>query len=301
MKRTAVYSPSRSRGAPPAASLQPEHPVVSPRKSFRLPDRSALLRAGAALLVAVALAAAWFAPRGMNQAQVDEAIQRALEAQGTARPPVADAYEKIAPSVVHVRGLATEVDEPEVEGKPATPAAEGNVGTGVVIIDNGTILTNLHVVAGARRVRVTFADGTESPADVIGTRPEHDLAVLKAQKIPDDLFAATLRSTHGLRPGDEVVAVGFPFGIGPSATAGVISGLKREYRSPEGQRILTNLIQFDAAVNPGNSGGPLVTTEGEVVGIVTGLLNPTEQRVFVGIGFAVPIENAAGAVGLNPF
>ncbi len=301
MKRTAVYSPSRSRGAPFAASPQPEHPVVSQRKAFRLPDRKAMLRAGAALVVALALAAAWLAPRGMNQAQVDEAIQRALEAQGTARPPVADAYEKIAPSVVHVRGLATEADEPEVEGKPATPAAEGNVGTGVVIIDDGTILTNLHVVAGARRVRVTFADGTESSADVIGTRPEHDLAVLKAQKIPDDLFAATLRSTHGLRPGDEVVAVGFPFGIGPSATAGVISGLKREYRSPEGQRILTNLIQFDAAVNPGNSGGPLVTTEGEVVGIVTGLLNPTEQRVFVGIGFAVPIENAAGAVGLNPF
>ncbi|HYD58397.1 MAG TPA: trypsin-like peptidase domain-containing protein, partial [Burkholderiales bacterium] len=159
----------------------------------------------------------------------------------------------------------------------------------------------LHVVSGAKRVRVTFADGMESAAEVIGARPAHDLAVLKAQKVPDDLVPATLRSTHGLRPGDDVVAVGFPFGIGPSATAGVISGLKREYRSTEGKRILTNLIQFDAAVNPGNSGGPLVTREGEVVGIVTGLLNPTEQRVFVGIGFAVPIENAAGAVGLNPF
>jgi S1-C subfamily serine protease len=266
-----------------------------------MPDRRALLRAAGALAIALAIAAAWLAPRGMNQAQVDEAIQRAIEAQGAARPLAADAYEKILPSVVHVRGLTTEADEPVVEGKPATPLAEGNVGTGVVIVDNGTILTNLHVVAGAKRVRVTFADGTESAAEVIGTRPEHDLAVLKAGKVPDDLFAATLRSTNGLRPGDEVVAVGFPFGIGPSATAGVISGLKREYRSPEGQRILTNLIQFDAAVNPGNSGGPLVTTEGEVVGIVTGLLNPTEQRVFVGIGFAVPIENAAGAVGLNPF
>jgi S1-C subfamily serine protease len=104
-----------------------------------------------------------------------------------------------------------------------------------------------------------------------------------------------------LKPGDEVVAVGFPFGIGPSASAGVISGLRREYRSKEGERILTNLIQFDAAVNPGNSGGPLVTTEGEVIGIVTGLLNPTEQRVFIGIGFAVPIENAASAAGLSPF
>jgi S1-C subfamily serine protease len=303
MKRVAVYSHSRSRGATPVAPTQPpQHAApASPRKFFRLPDRRTLVKGAIALGVVLAVASAWLAPRGMNQAQVDEAIQRALEAQAPARPLAADAYEKILPSVVHVRGLTTEVDEPEVEGKPATPVAEGNVGTGVVIIDNGTILTNLHVVAGAKRVRLTFADGTESAADVIGTRPEHDLAVLKAQKIPDDLFAATLRSTHGLRPGDEVVAVGFPFGIGPSATAGVISGLKREYRSPEGKRILTNLIQFDAAVNPGNSGGPLVTTEGEVIGIVTGLLNPTEQRVFVGIGFAVPIENAAGAVGLNPF
>ena len=102
-------------------------------------------------------------------------------------------------------------------------------------------------------------------------------------------------------PGDEVVAVGFPFGIGPSASAGIISGLKREYRSPEGKRLLTNLIQFDAAANPGNSGGPLVTMDGEVVGIVTAILNPTDQRVFVGIGFAVPIENAASAVGMSPF
>jgi S1-C subfamily serine protease len=239
-------------------------------------------------------------PRGMNPAQVDDAIQKALEAQGK-RPLAADAYEKILPSVVHVRGLATEEDEPAADKDGGTPVTEGNIGTGVVIVDNGTILTNLHVVAGSKRVRVTFADGTESAAEVIGVRAEHDLAVLKAQNIPDDLVPATLRSTHGMRPGDEVVAVGFPFGIGPSASAGVVSGLKREYRSPQGKRILTNLIQFDAAVNPGNSGGPLVTTDGEVVGIVTGLLNPTEQRVFVGIGFAVPIENAAGAVGLNPF
>jgi S1-C subfamily serine protease len=132
-------------------------------------------------------------------------------------------------------------------------------------------------------------------------QPEHDLAVLQAKTIPDDLEAATLRSTQGLRPGEPVVAIGFPFGIGPSASAGVISGLGREYQNADGKRILTNLIQFDAAVNPGNSGGPLVTLEGEVIGIVTGLLNPTEQRVFIGIGFAVPIENAAGAVGLSPF
>ena len=98
-----------------------------------------------------------------------------------------------------------------------------------------------------------------------------------------------------------MIAVGLPFGIGPSVVAGVVSGLKREFRSPEGQHVLTNLIQFDAAANPGNSGGPLVTMDGEVVGIVTAILNPTEQRTFIGIGFAVPIENAAAAAGMPPF
>ena len=133
----------------------------------------------------------------------------------------------------------------------------------------------------------------------------NDLAVLQAKTIPDDLHAATLRSTAGLAPGDEVLAVGFPFGIGPSASAGVVSGLKREFRSPEpggrSRRTLSNLIQFDAAANPGNSGGPLVTMDGHVAGIVTAIMNPSGAHTFIGIGFAVPIENAAGAVGLHPF
>jgi S1-C subfamily serine protease len=212
------------------------------------------------------------------------------------KPSAAEAYELIAPSVVRVRASPYDGTE-ELQGD----APEENIGTGVVMVDTGIILTNLHVVHGAKRLKVVFADGLEADADVIGTRAEHDLAVLQAKDIPDDLQPATMRSTNGLRPGEEVVAVGFPFGIGPSASAGVVSGLRREYRSASGQRLLTNLIQFDAAVNPGNSGGPLVTTDGAVVGIVTGLLNPTEQRVFVGVGFAVPIENAAGAIGLSPF
>jgi S1-C subfamily serine protease len=98
-----------------------------------------------------------------------------------------------------------------------------------------------------------------------------------------------------------LIAIGFPFGIGPSVSQGVVSGLKREFRSPDGDKTLTNLIQFDAAANPGNSGGPLVTMDGNVVGIVTAIMNPTESRTFIGIGFAVPIENAATAAGLPPF
>jgi serine protease DegQ len=191
------------------------------------------------------------------------------------------------------KGKDDKSDKPERRGV--------GVGTGVVIVDKGIILTNLHVVQGAERIKVRFFDGMEAEAVVIGVRPEHDLAVLQAKAVPDDLVSATLRSTADLAIGDQVVAVGFPFGIGPSASAGVVSGLKREYHSPEGKRILTNLIQFDAAANPGNSGGPLVTADGEVVGIVTGILNPTNQRVFIGIGFAVPIENAAAAVGMSPF
>jgi serine protease DegQ len=171
----------------------------------------------------------------------------------------------------------------------------------VVIVDKGIILTNLHVVSGSDAVKVTFSDGLESTASITGVQPENDLAVLQAHKIPDDMIAATMRSTNDLAPGDKVVAVGFPFGIGPSVSGGVVSGLKRSFRSPEGKQEMTNLIQFDAAANPGNSGGPLVTMEGEVVGIVTAILNPTPARTFLGIGFAVPIENAASAAGLPPF
>ena len=314
MKRVAVYSTSRVR--PAATEEAPEVPrekSISWRDRLQPHRRRLGIAAGAAAALVLALAAWTLGPqlRGMSQAEVDAAIQRALEANAP-RPTAADAYEKILPSLVHVRGLMTEADaevekkdEKKDEKKSEDPAAEktpeGNIGTGVVIVDTGIILTNLHVVNGAKRIKVTFFDGVESDAEVIGVRPEHDLAVLQAKKLPDDLFAATMRSTNGLRIGDDVVAVGFPFGIGPSASAGVISGLKREYRSGDGQRILSNLIQFDAAVNPGNSGGPLVTTEGEVIGIVTGLLNPTEHRVFIGIGFAVPIENAAAAAGLSPF
>jgi len=136
---------------------------------------------------------------------------------------------------------------------------------------------------------------------VVSVQPDKDLAVLKPQKIPDDLEAAILGSSQQLAPGDVVVAVGFPFGIGPSISSGVVSGLNRHFKSPDGQQTLKGLIQFDAAANSGNSGGPLVNTSGEVVGIVTAILNPTSARTFIGIGFATTIESAGSAVGLPPF
>jgi S1-C subfamily serine protease len=294
MKRVAVYSTS-SRSRQAAQPPTPAEPKVT-WPEWRKRHAKGLRRAAAALAVLILGIFIWaLRPEpGISRQEFQAALEKLTEATQPA-PSAADAYESILPSVVHVRGV-TDVVDAEV---PSTSDTQS--GTGVVIVDNGTILTNLHVVHGARQIRVTFHDGLESDAVVIGIQPEHDLAVLRAKTIPDDLHAATLRSTQGLRPGEPVVAVGFPFGIGPSVSSGVISGLGREYQAADGRRVLTNLIQFDAAVNPGNSGGPLITPEGEVIGIVTGLLNPTEQRVFIGIGFAVPIENAAGAVGLSPF
>jgi S1-C subfamily serine protease len=289
MKRVGLYSSSRRARPPVVAPPAPQKKKVSFRETLRKLAGPAFT----IIIFSIALSS-WLVPRGAAPEAVDAAIAKAVE--DLPKPfSAAEAYDKIAPSVVFVRGISDDTED--TDGKPPP----SSTGTGVVIVDDGTILTNLHVVQGAKRIRLSFHEGLETEASVVGVRAEHDLAVLKAAKIPDDLFPATLRSTADLRIGDEVVAVGFPFGIGPSASAGVVSGLKREYRSSSGQRLLTNLIQFDAAANPGNSGGPLVTADGEVVGIVTGLLNPTESRVFIGIGFAVPIENAASAVGLSPF
>ncbi len=258
-------------------------------------------RLWALALVAVAAGFWWLnpAPKApLTIEQIDAAVRQSIEEKPLVSP-AARAYDAIIPSVVRVIGLMTEGDDGSDDKEHGS--VERGVGSGVVIIDNGTILTNLHVIAGAKKIKVSFFDGSESEAVVINTQPENDLAVLRAKTIPDDLEAATMRSTTDLSPGDRVIAVGFPFGIGPSVSEGVVSGLKRQFRSPDGQQMLTNLIQFDAAANPGNSGGPLVTMDGEVVGIVTAILNPNRQRVFIGIGFAVPIENAASAAGMPPF
>jgi S1-C subfamily serine protease len=313
MKRVTLYSSNRSPVTSPTKSGDPnltngddqtvEKTFIrevgrAPRKNWRnlwvRYERPLWVGAAGLLALLVVFTHALLMPtsRPITQEDIESAVLYTLDNK-TLPSATAKAYEVIRPSVVRVRRL--EADDKGGEDK------EKGVGTGVVIVDKGIILTNVHVVLGAKRVQVVFADGLESDATVTGMQPENDLAVLQAHKIPDDLAAATMRSTADLAVGDQVVAVGFPFGIGPSATAGVVSGLRREFVSPEGKRVLTNLIQFDAAANPGSSGGPLVTARGEVVGIVTAILNPTNQRFFVGIGFAVPIENAATAAGLPPF
>ena len=314
MRRAPLYSASGPRATPPAALAAAPAPATAAaalpaartkkHRAWLIPATAALL--GAAIALALTMRFGPPGQRALTQEDIDRAVLHTLNTKALPAP-AAKAYEAVRGSVVKVLGLGDKI-EPAAAGdadardvRREREGEERGTGTGVVILDNGTILTNLHVVAGARRVKVIFFDGLEADADVIALRPEHDLAVLRARKLPDYLKAATMRSTNDLRPGDRVTAVGFPFGIGPSVSHGVVSGMKREFRSPEGKRILTNLIQFDAAANPGNSGGPLVTDDGEVVGIVTAIYNPTEERFFVGIGFAVPIENAAQAAGMPPF
>ena len=304
MPKSPLYS--RSAAAQPLiqsdiapAGLSPAAPASKKRfaalRRLSLGDPR-LLWSAIALLAALLAGNAWLAtrpgPPKLTQATIDSAVLKTLETADLPSP-AARAYETILPSVVQVLGF--------VKSKDGKEDIQNGVGTGVVIVDKGIILTNLHVVQGAQTIRVIFSDGLESTASITGTKPESDLAVLQAHKIPDDMIAATMRSTSDLRPGDQVLAVGFPFGIGPSASSGVVSGLKRSFRSPEGKNELNNLIQFDAAANPGNSGGPLVTMDGQVVGIVTAILNPTPHRTFLGIGFAVPIEDASSAAGLPPF
>ncbi|NML43705.1 trypsin-like serine protease [Ramlibacter sp. G-1-2-2] len=331
MRRPALYSSSRSTrpdasepspASAPEAAAETAAPPPRTQRWYALSPGNPLLLWSAILLLGIALATSLALrpmPRKLTQQDINQAVLKTMETQ-VMPSEYARAYEKIRPSVVRVvsyikksrlkeeeQKLVSRSNKPKPLGPaPADITGDGDeiengVGTGVVIIDKGVILTNLHVVNGADHVKVTFFDGLEADANITGVQAENDLAVLQATKIPDDLFAATMRSTGDLTPGDKVLAVGFPFGIGPSASGGIVSGLGRVFRSPEGKQEMRNLIQFDAAANPGNSGGPLVTMDGEVVGIVTAILNPTAARTFIGIGFAVPIENAATAAGLPPF
>src|SRR6476659_6866286 len=230
MRRASLYSsspraaakrqPARTPPAAPAAAPTPApNPVTPPpaprgrlarmRAFVARQERLLMLAGGALIALAIVYGnnALHPPPRALTQEDIDNAVMHTVETK-TLPSQAARAYEAIRGSVVRVR----EFERAEGEADDT----EAGVGTGVVIVDKGIILTNLHVVAAARKVGVVFADGSESEATVIATQPENDLAVLQAKTIPDDLPAATLRSTSDLALGDEVVAVGFPFGIGPS-------------------------------------------------------------------------------------
>jgi S1-C subfamily serine protease len=161
-------------------------------------------------------------------------------------------------------------------------------------------MTCLHVVAGALAVKVTFADGTTTAASIASTDVQHDIAVLRATSIPASVKPAVLGNPRSVQVGSEAYVLGSPFGLSGSISSGIVSGLNRSFQLPDGGPLLTGLIQVDAAVNPGDSGGPLVNRNGQVIGIVSALINPTNQGVFIGIGLAVPIDVAGGAAGLPP-
>ena len=213
-------------------------------------------------------------------------------AMASATPPPSDGsqvYQIIAPSIVHIETTST--------GRNGRK--EQATGTGVIIDDQGTILTALHVVTGSTEIHVVYFDNTDTTAIIAQKVITTDIAILLPDGGPSVLVPATLAGAGNV--GDPVFAVGGPFGLRHTLTSGVISALGRGYRSPKTGTIMANLIQFDAAVNPGNSGGPLLNRNGEVIGIVTSLLNPTNEDVFIGIGFAVPIGGAGGGGAPPPY
>ncbi len=221
-------------------------------------------------------------PHLITPSEVNTSIAHALESVTPAPAFSERVYQIVQPSLVLIQ-----VHAPGKDGKD-----EQALGSGVIINDQGAILTALHVVTQATEIQLTFADGSTSPAEITTQQPEHDIAVLKASNPPANLPPATLGNPNAMRVGDEAFAVGNPFGLYSSMSSGIISGFGRAIKPVGSDVELQDLIQIDTAVNPGNSGGPLLNRYGEVVGIVTGLVNPTDQNFFVGIGFAVPITLA---------
>ncbi len=273
-------------GPPPGHSPPPADPSPSVARG-RARRPSWLAWTALALVAVLATAALWRTfgiprytdaqARAVASAAVDQARR-----QDASRPPEAEAaYAAIAPSMVVIRTRG---------------GAEDGLGAGFIANADGRILTANHVVSGGGTIEVIFADGTHSDATVKEAHPETDTAVLTPATLPSVVTPAVLAG--GGRIGDPVYAVGHPLGLTFSLSAGVISGLDRAIEVPG--RELKGLIQFDAAVNPGNSGGPLLNGAGQVVGIVTALANPSKQAFFVGIGFAVPISQAGGAAGAPP-
>jgi S1-C subfamily serine protease len=191
---------------------------------------------------------------------------------------VADLVEQVRPSVVLVNGSNSRT-------------GSAGIGSGVVLDKDGYILTNNHVIDGFDTLDVTLADGTSAAARVVGKDPGNDVAVIKIDIDSNKLTPAKLGDSSNVRIGEMVLAIGNPFGREGSVTEGIVSGLDRRLDGGNA-RPLRQLIQTDAAINPGNSGGGLFNAKGEVIGITTAIENPSGDRVFAGIGYAVPINTA---------
>lgn len=262
-------------------------------------QRRAILMAtvAAGVLAAVAAGALVWTSRGDGGDSTEARANEATATPGAAAPlpsdnglaaagdclSAAEIYERLRPAVVEVlsRSSASGFGLPQ----------EGT-GSGIVIDEDGTILTNNHVVENADSLEVRFEDGTVVPAQVVGRDPANDLAVIRAEAAGAALTVAPLGSSSELRVGDPVLAIGNPFNLEGTLTQGIVSGLDRIFSTGTNTRPLRDMIQTDAPVNPGNSGGPLINCQGEVVGINTLLENPTGDNVNVGVAFAVAIDTA---------
>lgn len=198
-----------------------------------------------------------------------------------------DLYDTVAPAVVFI----------QVESNLGNDFSDifpsQGLGSGFVVDSSGHIVTNNHVIEGATEITVTFFDGTLSRAEIIGTDPDSDLAVIRADTVPANIVPVKLGDSGDIRVGEEVVAIGSPFGQNWTMTRGIISALGRANRATTGFSIPL-MIQTDAAMNPGNSGGPLVDMRGQVIGVNTMIFS--EDRVSSGVGFSVPVNTVSRVV-----
>ena len=189
----------------------------------------------------------------------------------------ADVYDQVRPAVVQITVAA---------------ATSGGTGTGIILDTEGRILTNNHMVDGADSIEVRFDDGSTASAELVGSDPANDLALIDADASGKDLTTADLGDSDALRVGDPVLAIGNPFNLEATLTQGIVSAIDRTYSTGANTRPIREMIQTDAAVNPGNSGGPLLNCRGEVIGINSLLENPSGANVNVGVAFAVSINTA---------
>lgn len=215
--------------------------------------------------------------------QPPSTLQRtSAEVPATAKSSIGALAKDVSPSVVMVLTRDT--------AAPGLRQGTQGEGTGFIVDESGLILTNNHVIEGAQRITIVFGDNSRTTATVVGRDPQSDLAVLKAEIPADKLVVAPLGDSDLVETGEPVVAIGAPFGLNGTVTSGIVSATKRDWGQTQGGRPMRGLIQTDAPVNPGNSGGPLFNMNGEVIGITTAIESPV--RGSVGIGFAIPINQA---------
>ncbi len=192
-----------------------------------------------------------------------------------------EVYQRVSPGVVNIVSVVVKYDF------FYNPIPQKGTGSGAVIDEKGYIITNSHVIQNAQSLEVTLADGSKWPAELIGSDPDNDLAVIRIKAPPERISVIPMGDSSNLRVGQKVLAIGNPFGLGQTLTTGIISSLGRNIRTGTGS-IIRNMIQTDAAINPGNSGGPLLNSKGEMIGINAAILSPTGASV--GVGFAIPVD-----------